>query len=65
MYLDSRGLARALTGKIQGAIEDFQAFAEYPEFPEESREQRRQWIEALQKGDNPFTEQVLEDLKNQ
>ena len=67
-FLDSRGLARALTGDIQGAIEDFQAFADYTDYPEElkyQQEQRRQWIEALKKGENPFTEKVLEELKNQ
>ncbi|MEM9275477.1 MAG: hypothetical protein AAGA80_21295, partial [Cyanobacteria bacterium P01_F01_bin.143] len=63
--IDSRGLARALTGNIQGAIEDFQAFADYAGFPESEKERRRQWIEALQNGENPFTEEVLEELKNE
>ena len=63
-YRDSRGLARALTGNTQGAIEDFQAFVNSPEFDEQFRNKRKQWIELLKKGKNPFTDEVLEDLKN-
>jgi hypothetical protein len=59
---DSRGLARALTGNIAGAIEDFQAFVDWTP-DEEKKAQRQQWIEALQKGENPFTPEVLEQLQ--
>lgn len=61
-YLDSRGLAKALTGNIQGAIEDFQTYVDYAEVSDEYKDQRKQWIEALRKGDKPFTEGVLETL---
>lgn len=64
-HLDSRGLARALTGDRQGAIEDFQAFVDSPEFDEEYRNKRQQWIEALKKGEDPFTDEVLEELKKE
>ncbi len=65
MYLDSRGLARALTGNTQGAIKDFQAYVDSPDIPNKYKNQRLEWIEALKKGENPFTDEVLEELKNQ
>jgi len=61
-HRDSRGLARALTGDIPGAIADFQVFADSPDYSEEARSLRRQWITDLQSGQNPFTPQVLQDL---
>ena len=64
-YLDSRGLARALTGDRQGASEDFQAFVDSPRKAERDKRKRRQWIEALKKGEDPFTNEVLEDLKDE
>ncbi|GGA31287.1 tetratricopeptide repeat protein [Okeania sp. KiyG1] len=60
---DSRGLARALTGNIEGAIADFQVFVEWTD-DEEDKAQRQEWIEALQAGENPFTDEVLEKLKD-
>jgi WD40 repeat protein len=61
-YQDSRGLARALTGDTQGAIEDFQAFIESPYSKEEEKAQRQRWIDALRAGKNPFTKEELESL---
>jgi len=58
---NSRGVARALTGDTAGAIEDFQAFIEGTDSAE--RKKRRQgWIDALKKGENPFTEKELAKL---
>jgi tetratricopeptide (TPR) repeat protein len=58
---DSRGLARALTGDVNGAIEDFKAFvASRPDLPE--ADDRRRWIDALAVGQNPFTAEVLKQL---
>ncbi|MGK7887449.1 MAG: caspase family protein [Crocosphaera sp.] len=65
---DSRGLARALTGDRQGAIKDFQAFIDDETLDESQRNKRKQWVEALKKGDkidDIFTEEVLEELKNE
>ncbi len=62
-YLDSRGLARALTGNTQGAIKDFQAYVNSRKFGEEDKNQVKQWLELLKKGENPFTDEALEDLK--
>lgn len=59
---DSRGLARALTGDTQGAIEDFQFVVE--NYDNEAYQSEAQgWIEALQNGENPFTEEWLEQLR--
>jgi hypothetical protein len=61
---DSRGLARALIGDISGAIEDFQFFVENTEAAE-LIQQRQTWIADLKAGKNPFTSDVLEELRNQ
>jgi tetratricopeptide (TPR) repeat protein len=60
---DSRGLARALTGNLKGAIEDFQDFVEWTN-EDEKKKQRQGWIKALKSGKNPFTPEVLEKLRN-
>ncbi|NEU72071.1 hypothetical protein PI95_005660, partial [Hassallia byssoidea VB512170] len=58
---DSRGLARALTGNFQGAIEDFQVFIESTDNADQKK-QRESWVKDLQAGNNPFTPEVLEKL---
>ncbi len=58
---DSRGLARALTGNTQGAIEDFQAFVDWTD-NNKKRLQRQRWIDALRAGENPFTEEEIKSL---
>lgn len=65
-YLDSRGLARALAGDFAGAIEDFQfvlAGAADGGFSKEMIAQREAWLAAMEAGNNPFTEAVLEELR--
>ncbi len=59
---DSRALARALTGNIQGAIEDFQ-FAIKKSKNGKYKSEARGWLDSLQKGENPFTEEVLEEMR--
>ena len=61
---DSRGLARALTGDVAGAIADFQTYVAWTS-DEQLRAQRQGWIEALRRGENPFTPEVLEALRRQ
>ena len=61
---DTRGLARALTGDIQGAIEDFEAFIGSDAKPA-LKAQRQQWVDALRKGQQPFTPQLLKKLWSQ
>ena len=65
---DTRGLARALNGDLQGAIEDFRSFVEWEqggEWEQAAIERRRQWIASLQAGENPFNQEVLADLRNE
>ena len=62
--VDLRGIARALTGDTPGAIEDFQFFIEHTTDAEKNQ-QRQDWIKSLQAGQNPFTTEVLERLKEQ
>ena len=45
---DSRGLARALTGKAEGAIKDFQAYGQVTD-KADRKSQRQRWINALEK----------------
>ncbi|MEA5497788.1 WD40 repeat domain-containing protein [Limnoraphis robusta] len=59
---NSRGLARALTGNVDGAIEDFEMFVQSAG-NEEEKAQRKGWIESLKKGENPFTDEVLKGLR--
>lgn len=56
--IDSRGLARALTGDIDGAIDDFTTFVEGAE-NDFRKVQRQEWIDALKVGENPFTPDVM------
>ncbi|HEY0068437.1 MAG TPA: NACHT domain-containing protein [Chloroflexia bacterium] len=64
-YRDSRGLARALTGDLEGAIKDFKAFVRSAESSELAmmRHKREAWIAQLEAGHNPFTPTVLARLK--
>lgn len=59
---DVRGLARALTGDVGGAIQDFEAFVEWTN-DDTDRARRQEWIEALQRGESPFTPEVLDALR--
>ncbi|MGB3221058.1 MAG: tetratricopeptide repeat protein [Anaerolineae bacterium] len=66
---DSRGLARALTGNVQGAIEDFEFVLEWAKtegLGEEFIQLRTQWVEALAAGQDPkviFDAATLEGLR--
>jgi tetratricopeptide (TPR) repeat protein len=61
---DSRGLARALTGKTKGAIEDFQAYIKSTD-DKESKAQRQRWIDALKAGKKPFTPEEIKRLRGE
>lgn len=61
---DTRGVARALSGNVAGAIEDFEAFVSVSEAGE-PKSRRLRWIQALKKGDNPFTPKELEELRRE
>lgn len=59
---DSRGLARALVGDRQGAIDDFRYVVEHATAGE-FLEARSAWLEALLAGEDPFTDEVLRALR--
>jgi hypothetical protein len=61
---DSRGLARALTGNTDGAVEDFQFYIDHAT-DSQLKSQRREWIRALRAGEKPFTAALLASLANQ
>jgi len=63
-FQDSRGLARALTGNSQGAIEDFEFYIQKTD-NEQHKQQRQAWVQALRAGQNPFTKEELATLQNQ
>jgi regulator of sirC expression with transglutaminase-like and TPR domain len=60
--IDSRGLARALTGDRQGAMADFNYFVDWTS-DGDKKAQRQTWLESLERGENPFTPGVLEALR--
>lgn len=65
---DSRGLARALTGDFEGAIQDFEFFVEWSKEPGSNAQNvdwREKWISELKAGRNPFTEETLQALLNE
>ncbi|MGL5082398.1 MAG: pentapeptide repeat-containing protein, partial [Microcoleaceae cyanobacterium] len=67
---ESIGLAKALTGDLAGAIVDFQASLEDAErFSDPSwkpeKQKRLNWLEALKRGENPFTPEELEALRRE
>jgi len=62
-YQNSRGLARALTGDLDGALTDFQAFLDWPGFSGLEKAWRERWVAALQAGENPFTPEELDALR--
>ena len=72
-YLDSRGLARALTGDFDGAIGDFQVYIDwliqlldrsFSQSVSNRITERRSWIEALKRGESPLTPGMLEELSH-
>jgi len=64
-YRDSRGVARAMTGDIEGAIADFEVFVQ--EYHDDALvAQRQAWIDMLKAGENPFEDEaLLEELRQQ
>jgi hypothetical protein len=67
-YLDSRGLARALTGDLTGAAADFKVFVAYSRQVgryDQYGKLRDGWVVLLEKGQNPFTPEVIQALKEE
>jgi len=70
LYQDSRGLVYALLGDYPAAIADFQAYIKWLEAQprgtfEQQLVRRREWVEALERGESPFTPAVLAELRNE
>jgi tetratricopeptide (TPR) repeat protein len=66
MYRYYRGIARAVAQDLAGAAEDLEQFAAMSEPGwEEQVAQAPAWVEALRRGENPFTEEVLAQLRKQ
>ena len=64
--IDSRGIARALTGNTKGAIEDFQLFIPWTNRRSQNKKLRRQhWIKTLEAGKNPFTTEEIKNVLNE
>ena len=64
-FRDSRGVARAMTGNIEGAIEDFKAFIDGTDNVE-MKSQRQRWVDALYAGEkNPITPEDIKIMFNQ
>jgi hypothetical protein len=61
--IDSRGLARAMTGNVEGAIADFVTYIESRDATQADIDEREAWIRALRAGENPFTEELLARLR--
>jgi tetratricopeptide (TPR) repeat protein len=68
-YRDSRGVARALVGEKEGAIEDFRYYIQWGKTtgkrPQSRIQQRVQWIRQLKAGGNPFDQQTVRSLLSQ
>ena len=67
---DSRGLAHALLGNSEKAIDDFTKFLEWldtqsSETYDRYAPRRQRWVESLSKGENPFDEAELVALRNE
>ncbi|MEM1311112.1 MAG: pentapeptide repeat-containing protein [Cyanobacteria bacterium P01_H01_bin.153] len=64
-YRDTLALAEALTGKAQAAIANFKLALNSDDLSDTEREQRAAWAEALEAGENPFTPEVLAELRGE
>ena len=67
---DSRGIVRAQLGDFEDAVTDFRYFLEHyqpptPEAAEHYKSTREAWIQALQKGQNPFDSGTLSSLSSE
>jgi hypothetical protein len=58
---ETHGVARAITGDIKGAIEDFEYYIEKVK-DAVKKSQRQRWVDALRAGDDPFTDEEIKTL---
>lgn len=62
-HLDSRGVAYAQLEMIPKAIADFQAVVDQAGTPAAIVSQRQEWVAMLEEGSNPFTPELLAELR--
>ncbi len=62
-YRDSRAVARAVTGNLEGAAEDLETFLADPDIDESTRAQRQAWLHELEQGRNPIDLETLIELR--
>jgi lipoprotein NlpI len=61
---DSRGVARAIVGRLDEALEDFRYFVQQSSIPAKYRTRRQRWIEQILQGTNPLVNpDEIEELK--
>jgi tetratricopeptide (TPR) repeat protein/DNA-binding XRE family transcriptional regulator len=70
IFRDSRGLTYALLGDYEAAIADFEVFvawleAQSNEVWQQPLARRQAWLETLQAGENPFTPEVLAEIRHE
>ena len=58
---ETRGVARAITGDIKGAIEDFEYYIKKVK-DAVKKSQRQRWVDALRAGEDPFTDEEIKTL---
>ena len=67
---DSRGLALALLGDYEKAVEDFTKFLDWAKTQsrfdyDKYGPARERWVESLKKGENPFTKKELQAVREE
>ena len=64
--IDSRAVARAIVGDVEGAAADFRSALELAgdDWRQEIRERRGGWLQALEAGENPFAGESLARFRN-
>lgn len=70
VFMDSRGVVYALQGDYPAAIADFETYVDWldhqPEPVNQAELDRHQaWIDALRTGQNPFTPDLLANMRNE
>ncbi|MCB0192024.1 MAG: N-acetylmuramoyl-L-alanine amidase [Anaerolineae bacterium] len=64
-YRNGRGIARALRGDFEGAVEDLSAYIRALGVDDPTYNQWFVWLDALEAGSNPFNRETLEQLQDQ
>jgi uncharacterized protein YjbI with pentapeptide repeats len=63
-YRDTLAAAKFMDGDINGAIEDFQEAIRLGFKNPEDEERRKLWLDQLRNGNNPFTQEEIDNLRS-